>query len=622
MVSPNSPTANDAQASSATSIPDVVIRLAGNSQDGIQAVGGFLARLAGRSDQDVMTYMTIPSTISGGPSIFQVRMGSGDILSAGDRADVLVAFYQHSYENHRASLRPGGVLLYDSDFVKPDPDDKTITAVGVPFTSATVEAVGGNAKEKGKNIYVLGLLARMFDLDVAKLTQLIKERFAGKNEDVVRNAMLAFDAGYAYPADGLRNCLYRLEKSAGAAPGSRPQVTGDGNSILAYGLIAAGVRYGAGYPITPWSSIMETLRTELPKYGGIFVQCEDEIAAASTALGFAYGGHLSITGSSGPGLSLKMEALGWATMAEIPLIVVNVQRGGPSTGLPTNIEQSDLMQAIYGSHGDAPRVVLAPKNVEDCFYIALEAGRIAREFSTPVIILTDQAIATRIEAFEEPDLPKLLVDAKPDTRPRPPEFKPYPLGGLTRHAPPGSLMTSGKYPTVTGLEHDEHGHPTASPALHAKMTEKRREKIKAVANTIPAPELAGDESGEVLLIGWGCTYGPIREAMGRLRHAGVKAAHMQMRHLHPLAPGLEEVFARYRKILVVEINDEGLYGYGQLATLLRARYANPAIGSITKTDGLTWKVSEIVERVAKKIDLPDTTIGMRKQSILAVTPRA
>jgi 2-oxoglutarate ferredoxin oxidoreductase subunit alpha len=621
MVSPNPSATTGASASSATPIPDVVIRLAGNSQDGIQAVGGFLARLAGRSDQDVMTYMTIPSTISGGPSIFQVRMGSGDILSAGDRADVLVAFYQHSYDSHRASLRPGGVLLYDSDHVKPDPDDKQVTAVGVPFTSATVEAVGGSAKEKGKNIYVLGLLARMFDLDVPKLAQLIKERFAGKNEDIVRNAMLAFDAGYAYPAEGLRHCLYRLEKSSGAAPGARPQVTGDGNSILAYGLIAAGVRYGAGYPITPWSSIMETLRTELPKYGGIFVQCEDEIAAVSTALGFAYGGHLSITGSSGPGLSLKMEALGWATMAELPLIVVNVQRGGPSTGLPTNIEQSDLLQAIYGSHGDTPRVVLAPKNVEDCFYIALEAGRIAREFSTPVIILTDQAIATRIEAFEEPDLAKLMVSVKPDTTPRPPEFKPYPLGGMTRHAPPGTLMTSGKYPTVTGLEHDEHGHPTASPALHSKMTEKRREKIKAVANSIPAPELAGDESGEVLLVGWGCSYGPIREAVGRLRHAGVKAAHMQMRHLHPLAPGLEQVFARYKRILVVEINDEGLYGYGQLATLLRARYCNPAIGSITKTDGLTWKVSEIVERVAKKIDLPDATIGMRKQSILAVTPR-
>jgi len=623
MVSPTTPpeAGDGATASATTAIPDVVIRLAGNSQDGIQAIGGFLARLAGRSDQEVMTYMTIPSTISGGPSIFQVRMGSGEILSAGDRADVLIAFYQHSYQDHRASLRPGGVLIYDTDHVTPNPDDKEVTAVGVPITSATVEAVGGSAKEKGKNIYVLGLLARMFDLDVAKLTQLIKERFGGKNEDIVRNALLGFDAGYAYPAEHLRHCLYRLEKAEAPAAGSRPQVTGDGNSVLSYGLLAGGVRYGAGYPITPWSSIMETLRVELPKYGGLFVQTEDEIAAISTALGFAYGGHLAVTGSSGPGLSLKMEALGWATMAELPLIVINVQRGGPSTGMPTNIEQSDLLQAIYGSHGDTPRVILAPKNVEDCFYIAIEACRIARNFSTPVIILTDQAIATRIEAFEEPDLPQLMGETAPDLSPRPPEFKPYPLGGMTRHAPPGSIMTSGKYPTVTGLEHDELGHPTANPGLHMKMTEKRREKIKAVAHSLPAPELAGDPAGDVLLIGWGCTYGPIREAMGRLRTAGVKAGHMQMRHLHPLAPGLEQTFNHYKHILVVEINDEGLYGFGQLATLLRARFCNPGITSITKTDGLTWKVSEIVERVAKKIELPEDAIRVRRQSILAVTTR-
>jgi 2-oxoglutarate ferredoxin oxidoreductase subunit alpha len=622
MVSPTTPGPLDASqrlSGETPSIPDVVIRLAGNSQDGIQAVGGFLARLAGRSDQEVMTYMTIPSTISGGPSIFQVRMGSGEILSSGDRADVLVAFYQHSYESHRASLRPGGVLLYDTDHVTPNPDDKEITAVGVPMTSATVEAVGGSTKEKGKNIYVLGLLTRMFDLDVPKLTQLIKERFAGKNEDIVRNAMLAFDAGYAYPAENLR---YRLDKAAAPAAGARPQVTTDGNSALAYGLIAAGVRHGAAYPITPWSSIMETLRVELPKYGGIFVQCEDEIAAASTALGFAYGGHLAITGSSGPGLSLKMEALGWATMAEMPLIVINVQRGGPSTGMPTNIEQSDLMQAIYGSHGDCPRVVLAPKNVEDCFYVALEAGRIAREYSTPVIILSDQAIATRIEAFPEPELAKLMGPTKPDVAPRDASYKAYPLDSITRHAPPGSVMGSGKYPTVTGLEHDELGHPTANPGLHMKMTAKRREKLKKLAATLPAPELAGDQSGDVLLVGWGCTYGPIREAMGRLRGAGAKVGHMQLRHLHPLAPGLAATFARYQHIIVVEINDEGLYGYGQLTTLLRGCFCNPAIESITKTDGLTYKVSEIVERVAQKLGLADTTVGMRKQSVLAIPARS
>ena len=236
MVSPNTPeTPGGTERSSVTprSIKDVVIRLAGNSQDGIQAIGGFLARLAGRSEQDVMTYMTIPSTISGGPSIFQVRMGTGDILSAGDRADLLVAFYQHSYDAHIGSLRPGGVLLYDSDHVKPVEDDKRFTSVFCPITSATVEALGGTAKDKGKNIFVLGLIARIFDLDVAKLTTLIRERFGGKNEDVVRNALLGFDAGYAWPQNNLRDLFYRFEAiDQAVARSGRPQVTLDGNSEI------------------------------------------------------------------------------------------------------------------------------------------------------------------------------------------------------------------------------------------------------------------------------------------------------------------------------------------------------------------------------------------------------
>ena len=610
MVSPNLTTVADGDAAPAgqsRSIQDVVIRLAGNSQDGIQTIGGFLARLAGRSDQDVMTYMTIPSTISGGPSIFQVRMGTGDILSAGDQADVLVAFYQHSYEDHIESLRPGGVLLYDNDHVKPNPDDKRFTAVGVPVTSRTIEAVGGAAKDKGKNIFVLGLLARIFQLDVAKLTGLVRERFGGRTEDVVRNALVAFDAGYAYPADNLRDCFFRFE--AVQRVSTRPQVTMDGNQALAFGLIAAGVRYGAAYPITPWSTIMEMLRTELPKYGGIFVQAEDELAAVSYALGAAYAGHLAVTGSSGPGLSLKMEALSWAVMAEMPLIVVNVQRGGPSTGLPTSVEQSDLLQGIFGSHGDTPRVVLAPKNVEDCFYIALEAGRLARQYSTPVLILTDQSLATRIEAFDEPDLAGLMVTAKPDLAERGADFKPYPLDRLTRHAPPGTRIASGKFPNVTGLEHDEDGHPSGNPAMHAKMTARRREKIKALGAELALPEVHGDSEGEVLLVGWGSTWGPVREAVAHLRQSGRKAGQMHLRHLHPLPSGLDGIFARYRDVFVVEMNDEGLYGFGQLAMLLRARYANPAIRGINKTDGLTFKVSEIVDGVTRHLarnDLRET----------------
>src|SRR5215813_10713121 len=251
------------------SIQDAVIRLAGNSQDGIQTAGAFLARLAGRSEHDVMTYMTIPATISGGPSIFQVRIGSGEVLSAGDEADFLVAFYQHSYQDHLDFLKEGGVLLYDSDNVEPNLEDKRFVYVGVPITGLTIEALGGTAKDKGKNIFVLGLITKIFSLDAEKLKRIISEKFAGKNESVVNTAMMAFQAGYAYPVGKVLTHHYRFEH---VPKTGRPQITMDGNQALAYGLIAAGVRYGAGYPITPWSSVMEVLRRELPKYGGIFVQ--------------------------------------------------------------------------------------------------------------------------------------------------------------------------------------------------------------------------------------------------------------------------------------------------------------------------------------------------------------
>src|SRR5438094_474747 len=491
-------------------IQDAVIRLAGNSQDGIQTAGAFLARLAGRSDHDVMTYMTIPATISGGPSIFQVRIGSGEVLSAGDEADFLVAFYQHSYQDHLDFLREGGVLLYDSDNV---------------------------------------------------LTK-----------------------------------HYRFEhfpKTSG-----RAQITMDGNQALAYGLIAAGVRYGAGYPITPWSSIMETLRRELPKYGGIFVQAEDELGAVSLALGFSYSGYLAVTGSAGPGISLKAEAIGWASMAEIPLIVCNIQRGGPSTGLPTNVEQSDLHQAIFGSHGDSPRVVVAPSTVEDCFYIAIEAARIARKYSTPVFILSDTSLATRIEAFDEPDLPKLMQNPKPDLTPRQ-THKPYPIDQITQHIPPGTRILDGKYPLLAGLEHDEMGHPTGSPKLHMAMTAKRRNKLRKLAEEIPVPQVFGDQEGDTLLVGWGSTYGAIHDAVALAREQGEKVGALHLRHLHPLPNGLDKIFEKFQRIVTVEMNDQGVYGFGQLATILRARYCEPKIQSVTKTDGLTFRVKEILDRVFK-----------------------
>ena len=587
---------NSGSSSQTSRISEAVIRIAGNSQDGIQSIGGFLARLAGRSEQEVMTMMTIPSTISGGPSIFQVRLGSGEVLSAGDQADVLLAFYNHSYQGHIGNLREGGIVVYDSDHV--DPNDEWLVKyrhIGIAISSLTVEAIGGTARDKGKNIFALGLIGRMFNLNLEKLEGLINERFAAKGESVVKPAMDAFQAGYRYHSDDISN-LFEFSISD---VDRTNQVVMSGNEAIGYGLIAAGVRFGAAYPITPWSDIMEMLRRELPKYGGAFIQCEDEIAAVSMAIGAGYAGRVSVTGSSGPGISLKTEAIGWAVMAEVPLVVVDIQRGGPSTGLPTNVEQSDLNIACFGGHGDSPRVVLAASDVEDCFYTAMEAVDIARRYSVPVMLLSDQAIATRIEAFEEPKLKEICQDLSPDLTPVP-THKPYDLEsetGASHHRPPGTRIEDGRYPVATGLEHDEWGHPTSSPDLHDAMTKKRRNKIDFLSKELPVPEVYGADSGEVLLVGWGSTTGPLYEAVDKSLENGEFLSAIKIRHINPLPNGLEDIFSKFKKIYVVEMNDGGVHGYGQLAGLLRARFADPRIQGINKTDALRWKVWEIIDRV-------------------------
>src|SRR6185295_12585685 len=253
----------------------------------------------------------------------------------------------------------------------------------------------------------------------------------------------------------------------------------------------------------------------------------------SMAIGASYAGRVAVTGSSGPGIALKSEAAGWAGMAEVPIIVIDIQRGGPSTGMPTSVEQSDLNIACYGSHGDSPRVVLAPANVEDCFYTAIEAVNIARKYNIPVFILSDQSIATRIEAFREPDLEKICQDLSPDLSPIP-DQKPYDLAiadGVTPRAVPGTRILSGKYPVVTGLEHDEMGHPTGSPKLHLQMTAKRRKKLQTLASTFPTPKVYGAEKGNELFVGWGSTQGPIREAVDRAKAAGEQAGSLHIRYI-------------------------------------------------------------------------------------------
>jgi len=596
MSNTSNPNSGTAVVANAVPIKDAVIRIAGNSQDGIQTVGELLARYSGRSAQEVMSYMTIPATISGGPSIYQVRIGSDEVLSVGDEVDVLVAFYQHSYEQHISVLRNGGVLIYDPDQVKPNPDDKRFTCVGVPMTSLTIEAIGGKGRDKGKNMFLLGLIARMFDLNMPKLEAMLKDWGAKRDASTMEATFNAFRAGYGFDV-GRMGQNFRFipnERRTG-----RPLVVMAGNQAMAYGLIAAGVRFGAAYPITPSSQIMEILRAELPKYGGMFLQAEDEIAAVCAAIGAGYGGRVAVTSTSGPGLSLKTEAIGWAVMAEIPLVVIDVQRGGPSTGLPTKMEQSDLNIAIFGGHGDCPRIVIAPRDVEDAFYSSIEAVDLARHYSSPVIILSDQAIGFRVEAFEEPDLKAIVREMPIDFTPRGADFKPYEdtPEGIPHHAPPGAPIANNNYPILTGLEHNEAGHPGEDPKFHTVMTAKRRRKLQKLAEKLPTPEVFGPAEGDTLLVSWGSSYGPAREAAEKSIAAGEPLSALCIRYLNPLPPGLDKIFDRFKRILVVENNDSGLYGFGQLAAILRSRYCNPRIGGINKADGLSFKVREILEAV-------------------------
>lgn len=590
---PNSPSPSDSDESQ--KIHDMVIRIAGNSQDGIQSIGDFLARYSGRSQLGVVTFQTFPATISGGPSIYQMRIGSGKIRSAGDEADILVVFYQHSFDAHIETLRHGGLLIYDSDHMDPPKKDEKFHAIGIPMTSLTIEAIGGNSKSKGKNLFLLGLLTRIFDFDLEVLEGQIEAKFKPKGDKVFTTARDAFHVGYGYD---MGDILYLFQKDSAR---SHNQVTCNGNQALVLGAIAAGVRFGAGYPITPWSSSMEMFRQELPKYGGMFIQAEDELSAVAMATGASYADRVAVTGSSGPGLALKSETMGFCVMAEIPLVIVDVMRGGPSTGLPTKVEQTDLNQAVFGGHGDCPRVVIAPSNVGDCFYAMIEAVNLAREYRIPVIFLSDQSLGTRVETWEEPDLSSVMQDISPTMKPIPKGYKPYEYTekGVVPQYVPGSYSEDGIYPVATGLEHNELGHPDGSPATHMKMTAKRRRKLQHLAKNLPTPRVYGPEKGKILIVGWGSTEGPIQEAVDEGQKRGMSISSVHLRCVSPLPPGLKEIFENFDHIFVAELNDTGIYGFGgQMATILRSVFCMDKIIGINKTDGLTFKIREILGEIA------------------------
>ncbi|BBZ76721.1 2-oxoglutarate ferredoxin oxidoreductase subunit alpha [Mycolicibacterium anyangense] len=589
----------------------VVIRFAGDSGDGMQLTGDRFTSEAALFGNDLATQPNYPAEIRApqgtlpGVSSFQIQIADYDILTAGDRPDVLVAMNPAALKANIADLPRGGLVIANSDeFTKrnlakvgyesnPLEDSSLEEYVVVPVAMTTltlgaVEAIGASKKDgqRAKNMFALGLLSWMYGRPIEASETFIREKFARK-PDVAEANVLALKAGWNYgETTEAFGTTYEVSP-AKLAPGEYRQISG--NTALAYGVIAAGqladiqVILGT-YPITPASDILH----ELSKYKNFNVltfQAEDEIAGVGAAIGASYGGALGVTSTSGPGVSLKSEAIGLAVMTELPLLVIDVQRGGPSTGLPTKTEQSDLLQALFGRNGESPVAVLAAKSPSDCFEVAIEAARIALTYRTPVILLSDGAIANGSEPWRIPDVGS-FAPIDPNFAQPGADFAPY-------NRDPETLARQFAVPGTPGLEHRIGGLEKANgsgaisyePANHDLMVRLRQAKIDGIS----VPDLEVDDptgDAELLLLGWGSSYGPIGEACRRARRRGIKVAHAQLRYLNPFPANLGEVLARYSKVVVPEMN------LGQLALVLRGKYLAD-VQSVTKVQGMAFLADEV-----------------------------
>ncbi len=601
----------------------VVIRFAGDSGDGMQLAGARFTDASATFGNDLATLPSFPAEIRApagsllGVSSFQVQIADFDILTAGDQPDCLVAMNPAALKTNLKDLRQGGTLIVNRDAfdernlakagyeTNPLTDESLVgyKVIEVPMDELTKEAVkdsgvSGRDVLRSKNFLALGLLAWLFNRPQDPTLEWVEAKF-GKKPEVAAANSLAFKAGYTYGfATEATKTTYTI-KPATLKPGTYTNVTG--NTSLAWGLMAAAqaaklpLFYGT-YPITPASDILHELSRH-KNFGVRTFQAEDEIAGVGSAIGAAFGGSLAVTGSSGPGIALKSEAISLAFMIELPLIVINVQRGGPSTGLPTKPEQSDLLFAVYGRHGEAPIPVLAAASPADAFDIAIEAARIALKYMTPVMLLSDNMVANGSEPWRLPDLselPDISVPFATELNGNG-EFLPYLRTPGTFSRPWAVPGTPGLEHRVGGLEKDSvTGNISYVPANHQLMTDTRAWKVANIANDIPDLEVFGDEDAELLVVGWGSTLGSIRAAGRRVRLAGEKVASIHLRHLNPFPKNLGEILERYPKILVPEMNS------GQLHWMLRAHFLCDTV-ALNKVTGEPFKVSEITEKILEMI---------------------
>ncbi|MDE7411932.1 MAG: 2-oxoacid:acceptor oxidoreductase subunit alpha [Paramuribaculum sp.] len=605
-------------------IDKVVVRFTGDSGDGMQLVGNIFTNVSAGMGCEVSTFPDYPAEIRapqgslGGVSGFQVSVGT-DVHTPGDKCDVLVAMNPAALKQNYHHLKRGGVIIIDIDSFK-DTDlkkalfatDDAIKELGitaqvleVPVTSLTKAALANSGLDnksivKCRNFFALGLICWLFDRPVESVERFIANKFAKKPAVGDANKKV-FEAGYNYGHNIHASVsTYRIE-SHQARPGIYTDI--NGNTATAWGLIMASEKSGrplflGSYPITPATDILHEL-AKRKDLGVKALQMEDEIAGVCSAIGASYAGHLAVTSTSGPGLALKSEGIGLAVIAELPLVVIDVQRGGPSTGLPTKTEQTDLMQALYGRNGESPVAVVAPASPTDCFTMAFEASRIAIEHMTPVILLTDAFIGNGSTAWRIPDddeYPRIKTPYVPADKIAEGSWRPYDRReNLARYwAIPG---TEGAQHRLGGLEKDFiTGAISTDPANHEKMVQTRREKIARIADDIPQLEVIGDEDADILLCGWGGTYGHLRTAAAELRAQGRKVAFTQFRYINPLPANTGDVLSRYSRIIVAELNT------GMFADYLQSRFPDATISRINKIQGQPFLVEEVVNAVNHIID--------------------
>ena len=571
---------------------DFIIRLGGDTAiGGVISTGENFTVSAARLGFRTFTFRTYPAEIKGGHAWFQVRISSRPVYSIGDGCDILIAFDQEAYELHKGDLNEGGVLIYDSNLVKPDEhDSENLVLYGVPFQQIAREELDF---VRGTNVLILGFMAGLFGLPLKALEDNVRARYKRRAELMEKNVQ-ALNYGFEYTK--------KIKKQDKFWLGSADHVSRyimSGNDAITAGALHAGCRYFAGYPITPASDILETMAAQLPRFGGVCLQAEDEMAALASVIGASYAGVRAMTATSGPGFSLMTELLGLASMAEIPVVIVDAQRSGPSTGMPTKLEQSDLFHALYGGHGDFPRIVLAPASVQNCFRVTVLAFGLAERFQMPVIILSDQSLSHRTETIEKVDTANFPVMER--LRPNgtaPGEYLRFTItgDGVSPMAIPGLDPHTYVSP---GLEHDEHGLPRLSPKVHEEMTEKRFRKLEAVQAAIDNEEFApryGDEEADLGIIGWGATQGSIREAVDRARAAGYKVAAMHPRCLNPLPENrLREFIASCGRILVPECNYQGQFAHHLAAKLGVQPIRMNKIGGLPFTPGEIYaKIEEVL----------------------------